>query len=349
MLTGYVFCAPLQTKKAKEIVQKYFDTVYYRFSGSRKILSDNGTEFKNRVFEDIVKKLGCEVRVYSPPYRPQSNGRKECFHKFLKVCMGKHINPRLEWDEVIPMATTAYNFSPHTTSKERLFFLMFSRDPLTGLKKLLGDTVRYLGENGGRLDLTVLQNTYQLAAQNVQKAREKAEGKEPLIPSIFQSGNLVTSRDHMAKAFKPKYKGEYRIVKMLGKTQVLLRNARGEEMKHHATHIKKTNPVEETVDKIPDFKKFGRAVKLHFNPDIVPNLGWEYKAAEVSIIICSEKCTFSMKWKLISKILILHSCMKFIYSNKPQKMLRVLNRYHKVMRCLCNTNTNNVGLSSIVV
>ena len=28
MLTGFVFCAPLQTKKAKEIVQKYFDTVY---------------------------------------------------------------------------------------------------------------------------------------------------------------------------------------------------------------------------------------------------------------------------------------------------------------------------------
>ena len=125
---------------------------------------------------------------------------------------------------------------------------MFGRDPLTGLEKLLGDTVRYLGENGGRLDLTVLQNTYQLAAQNVQKAREKAEGKEASVPLIFQSGDLVTLRDHTAKAFNPKYKGEYRIVKMVGKTQVLLRNARGEEMKHHVTHIKKTNLVEETVE-----------------------------------------------------------------------------------------------------
>ena len=108
---------------------------------------------------------------------------------------------------------------------------MFRHDPLTGLEKLLGDTVRYLGENGGRLDLTVLQNTYQLAAQNIQKAREKAEGKEPLVPLIFQSGDLVTLHDHKAKVFDPKYKGECRIVKMLGKTQVLLRNARGEEMK----------------------------------------------------------------------------------------------------------------------
>ena len=105
--------------------------------------------------------------------------------------MGKHTNPRLEWDKVIPMATAAYNFFPRTTSKERPFFLMFGRDPLTGLEKLLGDTVNYFRENGGRLDLTVLQNTYQLAGQNVQKAREKAEGKEPSVPSIFQSGDLA--------------------------------------------------------------------------------------------------------------------------------------------------------------
>ena len=68
MLTGFVFCTPLQTKKPEEIVQKYLDTVYYRFGGSRKVLSDNGTEFKNKVFEEMAKKLGCEVKAYSPPY-----------------------------------------------------------------------------------------------------------------------------------------------------------------------------------------------------------------------------------------------------------------------------------------
>ena len=120
-------------------------------------------------------------------------------------------------------------------------------------------------------------------------------------------------------------------------------------MKYHVMYIKKTNLVEETVDKIPDFKMFGRAAKLRLNPDIVPNLGWEYEAAKVSTIACSEKSMFSIKWKLVSKILILHSCVKFIYSSKPQKTLKMLNRYHKVMRCLCNTNTNNVSLSSTVV
>ena len=155
--------------------------------------------------------------------------------------MGKHISKELESDDVILIATAAYNFFPHTPSKERPFSLMFGRDPLTGLQNLLGETTRYLGNKDGRLDLTALQNTYQLVAQNVQMARGKGEEDESSVPQVFQPGDLVTLRGHRAKAFEPKYKGEYRVIKFLGKTQVLLRNSKEE---------------------IPDFKKFGRAAKL---------------------------------------------------------------------------------------
>ena len=152
-------------------------------------------------------------------------------------------------------------FSPHTPSKEGPFFLMFGRDLLTGLQQLLGETTRYLGEGNGKLDLTALQNTYQLAAQNIQMAREKSEVNESLVPPAFQPGDLVTLRDHTTKAFGPKYKGEYRVLKFLWKTQVLLRNFKGEKTKHHVACLKKTNPVQETVRKIPDFKKFGRVLQ----------------------------------------------------------------------------------------
>ena len=118
ILMGFVFCAPLKSKKAEEVTQTYLNEVYYRFGGSRKILLDNGTEFKNKMFEEVAKKLGCEVRAYSSPYRPQSNGKIQCFHKFLKACTGKHINTHLKWDEVIPMVMAAYNFS-HTPPAKR--------------------------------------------------------------------------------------------------------------------------------------------------------------------------------------------------------------------------------------
>ena len=84
MLTGYVFCIPLKTKTAEEVLQAYIDNIYPKFGGSIKILSDNGTEFKNMIFEQVAKELGVVHKLYTPPYHPASNGRIEGFHAFLQ-------------------------------------------------------------------------------------------------------------------------------------------------------------------------------------------------------------------------------------------------------------------------
>ena len=64
MLTGYAFCIPLKSKQANEVLQAYIDNVYAKFSGSLKILSDSGTEFKNKLFEQIAKELGMKHKIY---------------------------------------------------------------------------------------------------------------------------------------------------------------------------------------------------------------------------------------------------------------------------------------------
>ena len=75
---------PLKTKTAEEVIQAYIDNVYSKFECSLKMLSDNGTEFKNKMFEQISKELGLEYKLYTPPYHPASNGRIEGFHASLK-------------------------------------------------------------------------------------------------------------------------------------------------------------------------------------------------------------------------------------------------------------------------
>ena len=102
MLTGYVFCIPLKSKQANEVLQAYIDNVYVKFGGSLKILSDNGTEFKNQLFEQIAKELGVKHKLYTAPYRPSSNGHIGGFHNFLKACIAKHVSSQLEWTQVIP-------------------------------------------------------------------------------------------------------------------------------------------------------------------------------------------------------------------------------------------------------
>ena len=82
------------------------------------MLSDNDTEFKNKMFEQISKECVLEYKLYTPSYHPASNGRIEGFHAFLKACIAKHVAPQVEWDVLIPLACAAYNFIPNEHSKE---------------------------------------------------------------------------------------------------------------------------------------------------------------------------------------------------------------------------------------
>ena len=122
MLTGWVWCVPIPDKTANAVLKAYLKEVHHVFGPSKKVLSDNGTEFKNDLFDRVAKELGVEHKVYSPPYHPQSNGRIEGFHLFLKACMAKHISPGLEWDEVCPIATAAYNFCLMSMPERALSF-----------------------------------------------------------------------------------------------------------------------------------------------------------------------------------------------------------------------------------
>ena len=172
MLTGFTWCVPLKTKIAEEVTKAYMDHIYCNFGGSIKILTDNGTEFKNKLFKEVVSKLGTEFSIHSPPYRPQSNGKIEGFHRFLKTCISKHINYGLEWDELTPMATACYNFFPNCSARESTFFIMFGRDPINKLNMLLHAARCYFHDDNGFPNLEALKNIYQVVAQQLLNSRE---------------------------------------------------------------------------------------------------------------------------------------------------------------------------------
>ena len=55
MLTGFTFCIPLKSKKAKDVVTAYLNHICCVFEPSKKILTDNGTEFKNKMWDEVFK------------------------------------------------------------------------------------------------------------------------------------------------------------------------------------------------------------------------------------------------------------------------------------------------------
>ena len=54
ILTNYTWCILLFTKQADEVVHAYLVNVYSKFDGLHKVLSGNGTEFKNTFFVQVA-------------------------------------------------------------------------------------------------------------------------------------------------------------------------------------------------------------------------------------------------------------------------------------------------------
>ena len=172
MLTWFTWCVPLKTKTAEVVSKAYLDHIYSNFGGSVKIMMDNGIEFKNKLFKEVVEKLDMVFSIHSPSYRSQSNGKIEGFHRLLKACISKHINHELEWDELTPMAMTCYNFFPNCNTRESAFFIIFGRDLIHKLNMLLHSARRYFHDDNGLPDSAALKNIYKVVAQQFLNGRE---------------------------------------------------------------------------------------------------------------------------------------------------------------------------------
>ena len=275
MLVGYVICIPLETKTAEEVLQVYVDNVCLKFGGSMKMLSGNGTEFKNKIFEQVAKELGVVYKLYTPPYHPASNGRIEGFHAFLKACISKHIAPQLEWDDLVPFACAVNNFIPNEHSKESAFFLMFGRDPILPLNTLLEPKIRYLGNDINILSLDAMKNMFKITATNLKLARERGDPQDQPLSNKLQPGDTVLVQNHVRGPFNPKFIGDYRVISLKGNQVEIQPANRGPTEMKHIKHVKYILPADRYINQLPDYPMFGRKTTLRINPAHIPDLHWK--------------------------------------------------------------------------
>ena len=242
-----------------------------------KILTDNGTEFKNEVFKEMLQTLGTEKLIHSPPYRPQSNGRIEGFHHYLKACIAKHMHAGLEWDKVTATATAAYNYFPNLSTKESAFFLMYGRDPVNKLSVILNAPRRCLGDATGFPDLEALKNMYQMVAQQLINSREcyvKSNKYNKIPDHGILVGDLVLMKDHTAKSFEPKYKEDFRVVQIYGMNALQVSDKRGKLHNVHIMDIRKINMTEKIASQLKEVYNKGRTAKNLISQGRILDLGW---------------------------------------------------------------------------
>ena len=155
MLTGFTFCIPLKSKHAQDMINAYIDYICCPFRPSKKILADNGMEFKNKLWTEVFEKLKTEQK-FTPIYSPQCNGRIEGFHKFLKATIAKQLETRIEWDDLVWKATAAYNFFSMESSGMAQFFLMFRCKATVKCTLLQSESPKYLGTDDGMINVELM-------------------------------------------------------------------------------------------------------------------------------------------------------------------------------------------------
>ena len=150
----------------------------------RYILSDNGTEFKNNLMDQVLKQLGIK-RIFSTPYHPQSNGKLEVFHKYLKPTLKKlcEKDPS-NWDKYISQALVSYRVTPNLATAETPFFLVSGRDQNLPLHQLLEPMQCFLGDpDSGMINLEAHRLTLVIAKktldENHYKTAQKTMDRQP--------------------------------------------------------------------------------------------------------------------------------------------------------------------------
>ena len=216
--------------------------------------------------------------IFSPIYTPESNGRLEGWHRFFKACIAKHIRGgTVEWDELVPLAVSAYNFFPCQSTKESPFVLMFGRDPITPVAKLLEPWPRYYGERGSALKMDTLRRLYAVVVQNIRKAKEQRPKKEEK-QHRFKVNDMVLVKDPDAAVFEPKYQPNFRVTAIFGNNRIEVQDEKGHKSIRRSSHVKYIEPSEKIVQQLPNdqiLEKYGRTSKLLLAAKDVPNLQFD--------------------------------------------------------------------------
>ena len=107
-VSKWVEAIPCRNNDHKTVIKFLKQNILCRFGIPRTIISDGGTHFCNKPFEDLMKKYGITHKV-STPYHPQTSGQVELANREIKRILEKTVNPnRKDWSLKLNDALWAY-------------------------------------------------------------------------------------------------------------------------------------------------------------------------------------------------------------------------------------------------
>ena len=222
--------------------------------------------------DQVLKQLGIE-RIFSAPYHPQSNGKLEVFHKYLKQTLRKLSEKEpSNWDHYLNQVLASYRVTSNLATAEMPFFLVYGRDPNLPLHQLLEPMQWFLGDtDSGMLNLEahklMLAIAKKMLNENCFKTTQKIMDRTP--PS-FKIGDRVYFKKKQPGKWDLKWRPGYSFVwiEHYGNFLHIKNQATGKVWSCNAKDILLEPPVELwNID-----TQFGRAGKFINHPANLPTI-----------------------------------------------------------------------------
>ena len=135
--TKYLIAVPLRDKTALSVAKALVKHVYLVYGAGELEVSDQGKEFCNQIAENVARMMGVQ-KVHTTAWRPSANGVIERVHATMHAIFAKTVREnQRDWCERTPYVAYAYNTAYHSSVKHSPFYLMFGREPITGIDLML--------------------------------------------------------------------------------------------------------------------------------------------------------------------------------------------------------------------
>lgn len=115
------------TNDAKVVMKMFKSIIFPRFGIPRVVITDGGSHFINKVFENLFKKYGVR-HEFITPYHPQTSGQVEVSNREFKRILQKIVGKtRTDWSVRLDDTLWAYRTTFKTPLGTTLFHLIYGK------------------------------------------------------------------------------------------------------------------------------------------------------------------------------------------------------------------------------
>lgn len=126
-LTKYCVLFPVKSKEAEEIYNCLHKCII-NYGPAEKLITDQGTEFNNKIMEYITKLLGIRKK-YTTAYNPQADGLAENMMRTIKDMLATCVSTAQDdWSEYVEIIQLLYNTTVSSATDRTPFSLLYGRE-----------------------------------------------------------------------------------------------------------------------------------------------------------------------------------------------------------------------------